>query len=80
LPGSVEWLFDGKSISKKAAADARAVNSEWVFDQPFFILINLAMGGVFVPGGLDPLLQQAQFAIDYIRHYAIDGVGEVIKH
>jgi len=80
LPGSVEWLFDGKSISKKTSDDARAVNSEWVFDQPFFILINLAMGGVFVPGGLDPQLQQAQFTIDYIRHYAIDGVGEVIKH
>ena len=80
LPGSVEWFFDGESISKKTAADAIAVNSEWVFDQPYFILINLAMGGVFVPGGIDPELTQAQFSIDYIRHYAIDGVGEAIKH
>lgn len=80
LPGSVEWFFDGGSISKKTAADASAVNSEWVFDQPYFILINLAMGGVFVPGGIDPELGQAQFTIDYIRHYSIDGVGEVIKH
>lgn len=79
LPGSIEWFFDGKSISKKTAHDASAVNSEWVFDQPFFILINLAMGGVFVPGGIDPKLDQAQFHIDYIRHYAIDGVGEVLK-
>jgi beta-glucanase (GH16 family) len=80
LPGQVEWFFDGESISKKTAHDASAVNSEWVFDQPFFILINLAMGGVFVPDGLDPELDQAQFSIDYIRHYAIDGVGELLKH
>jgi beta-glucanase (GH16 family) len=80
LPGSIEWFFDGESISKKTADDARAVNSEWVFDQPHFILINLAMGGVFVPGGIDPELAQAQFMIDYIRHYSIDGIGEVIKH
>jgi len=80
LPGQVEWFFDGESISKKTAADASAVNSEWVFDQPFFILINLAMGGVFVPGGIDPELEQAQFTIDYIRHYAIDGIGEVFKY
>lgn len=80
LPGQIEWFFDGKSISLKTADDASAVNSEWVFDQPFFILINLAMGGVFVPGGIDPELEQAQLTIDYIRHYSIDGVGEVIKH
>ncbi|MCX6404323.1 MAG: glycoside hydrolase family 16 protein [Actinobacteria bacterium] len=80
LPGSVEWFFDGVSISKKTADDASAVNSEWVFDQAYFILINLAMGGVFVPGGIDPELAQAQFTIDHIRHYSIDSVGEVIKH
>ena len=80
LPGQIEWFFDGESISKKTAEDAAEVDSEWVFDQPFFILINLAMGGVFVPGGLDPQLKQAQFTIDYIRHYAIDGVGEIIHH
>jgi len=80
LPGQIEWFFDNTSISLKTAEDASAVNSEWVFDQPFFILINLAMGGVFVPGGIDPELEQAQFTIDYIRHYSIDGVGEVIKH
>lgn len=80
LPGQIEWFFDGVSISKKTADDASAVNSEWVFDQPYFILINLAMGGVFVPGGLDPELKQAEFTIDYIRHYAIDGIGEVIKY
>lgn len=78
-PGKVEWLFDGEVISTKTAADAMAVNSEWVFDQPFFLIVNLAMGGVFVPGGLDPNLNQAELTIDYIRHYSIDGIGQVIK-
>ncbi len=78
LPGSVEWFFDGRLISTKTQADATQTQSEWVFDQPYFILLNLAMGGGFVPGGIDPNLDAAELTIDYIRHYSINGVGEVI--
>ncbi|NBU32131.1 MAG: glycoside hydrolase family 16 protein [Actinobacteria bacterium] len=77
LPGEIEWFVDGQSISKKSKLDAQGYGSEWVFDQPFFILINLAMGGVFVPNGIDPKLLSAELSIDYIRHYSIDGIGEV---
>ena len=80
LPGRVEWFFNDRSISVKTSDDAAAVNSEWVFNQKYFLLMNLAMGGVFVPGGLDPELNTAQLSVDYIRHYSIDGVGEVFLH
>ena len=76
LPDRIEWFFDGNSISVKTAADAEAQNAQWVFNQEFFLLINLAMGGVFVPEGIDPELNEAKFTIDYVRHYSIDGVGE----
>ncbi|MBU6347781.1 MAG: glycoside hydrolase family 16 protein [Actinomycetales bacterium] len=79
LPDQVEWFFDGELISRKSAQDAAEAGSEWVFNQPYFILLNLAMGGGFVPGGIDPNLQSAQLRVDYIRHFSIDGVGEVIK-
>ena len=77
LPDRIEWFFDDQSISVKTADDAAAVNSHWVFNQKYFLLLNLAMGGVFVPGGLDPELQSAQLTVDYLRHYSIDGIGEV---
>ena len=80
LPDRMEWFFDGESISVKTTQDAHDVGSEWVFNQEYFLLLNLAMGGVFVPGGLDPELQSATLTVDYIRHYSIDGVGEVITN
>ena len=76
-PEKIEWYFDGELIASKVAADAQARGSEWVFDDEFFIIINLAMGGMFVPGGIDPDLQSASYTIDYIRHYSVNGVGSV---
>ena len=76
LPDRIEWFFNDQSISIKTSADADEVNSDWVFNQEYFLLMNLAMGGVFVPGGIDPNLNDAEFTIDYIRHYSINGVGE----
>ena len=51
----------------------------WVFNQEFFLILNLAMGGEFA-GELDPALNQSQMSIDYIRVYSINGIGKVIKH
>jgi len=51
----------------------------WVFNQEFFLILNLAMGGEFA-GDLDPALMQSQMSIDYIRFYSINGIGKVIKH
>ena len=51
----------------------------WVFNQEFFLILNLAMGGEFA-GELDPALMQSQMSIDYIRFYSINGIGKVIKH
>ncbi len=80
LPGQIDWFFDGKHISRQTSADAQARGSEWVFDQEFFLITNLAMGGMFVPLGIDPSLNSAQLTIDYIRHYSIDGVGSARIH
>jgi hypothetical protein len=43
------------------------------------LLLNLAIGGGFA-GEVDPTLTSAQLAVDWIRHYSIDGVGEVIHY
>lgn len=43
----------------------------WVFDQPFFLLLNLAVGGNYVgPVGADTVFPQALVA-DYVRAYEV---------
>ena len=44
------------------------------FDQPtfqkeFFLILNLAMGGDYVGGYIDPSLTQATYEVDYVRVY-----------
>ena len=53
-------------------------NGSWVYNQPFFLILNLAMGGQFT-GDIDPAVNQAQISVDYIRYYAVNGVGKVFK-
>lgn len=61
------------SVTPKDIAPGR-----WVFNQEFFLILNLAMGGEFA-GELDPTLMQSQMSIDYIRFYSINGIGKVKK-
>ena len=74
LPDSITWLFDGVPFSRKIKADVAP--NDWVFDHPFYIITNLAMGGGFT-GEIDPSLTEANMVIDYIRVSSINGVGEV---
>jgi beta-glucanase (GH16 family) len=48
-------------------ADAGA-SAHWVYDHPFFILVNLAVGGRF-PGPPDGTTFPQTMLIDYIRVY-----------
>jgi beta-glucanase (GH16 family) len=45
------------------------VNGEWVYDQPFYILLNVAVGGGYVgfPTSETPFPQS--MLIDYVRVY-----------
>ena len=45
------------------AADAEAFRKE------FFLLLNLAMGGVYNNGTIDPALTRATYEVDYVRVY-----------
>jgi beta-glucanase (GH16 family) len=67
-PGSIAWYLDGVRFHRATRADV-APNA-WVFDDPFFLLLNLAVGGTF--GG--PVDEQtafpAELLVDYVRVYA----------
>lgn len=73
-PNSIKWFFDDK-LYFTATKDAVSPN-EWVFNQPFFLIVNLAMGGTF-GGELDPNLSGATMYVDYIRYYKIGKYGKI---
>jgi len=70
----IRWFFDGQmygELGREAVGDR-----EWVFDQPFFLLLNLALGGAFPgPIGLDVQFPK-QFLVDHVRVYQRVADGE----
>lgn len=42
---------------------------EWVFNQPFFIVLNLAIGGTFDGDPQSDAILPATMLIDYVRVY-----------
>ncbi len=45
------------------------VNNTMPFDQPFFLIFNVAMGGDFTNGNIDPNFLSATMEVDYVRIY-----------
>lgn len=63
----ISWFYDDEIYSTYTRNDVG--DRQWVFDQPFFIILNLAIGGTL--GGLvTPDTQfPAQYLVDYVRVY-----------
>ncbi len=74
----IQWFVDGKVYHTVTATSVKP--NAWVFNQEFFIVLNLAIGGWFVGNVVDPTLQQAELKVDWLRFYSVNGVGQVIKH
>jgi beta-glucanase (GH16 family) len=47
------------------------VSGEWVFDQPFFLLLNVAVGGNYVGFPTQETKFPQQMMVDYVRIYSI---------
>jgi beta-glucanase (GH16 family) len=63
----VRWLCDDAAYSVVTRADLGG--KKWVFDHPFFIILNLAVGGVF-PGPVAPDTPfPSELSVDYVRVY-----------
>ena len=75
---SIDFIVDGRINGSYSSADTGSRG--WVYNQEFFLILNLAMGGTYAGEYIDPSVNQAQLNVDYIRFYSINGVGKVIKH
>jgi len=67
-PDSITWSVDGTAYRTLTRADVGA--NPWVFDKPFFVVLNVAVGGSW-PGSPDastPFPQQ--MTVDWVRVFA----------
>ncbi len=67
-PSEIRWLVDGKEYRRTAFTDV-PTGGTWVFDHPFFMLLNVAVGGGW-PGDPDATTTfPQQMLVDYVRVY-----------
>lgn len=66
-PDEIRWYFDGEHYFTVTRTDIG--DRKWVFDHPFFIILNLAVGGQLAGiVGLDTKFP-SQYYVDYVRVY-----------
>jgi beta-glucanase (GH16 family) len=71
---AIRWYADGNLYNKFTPDDLG--NRKWVFDHDFFILLNLAVGGLW-PGYPDETTTFPQtMLVDYVRVYQLAGQKE----
>jgi beta-glucanase (GH16 family) len=63
-PDRIDWYVDGHRYHSVTRAELG--ERSWVFDQPVFVLLNLAVGGYW-PGAPDPADFPATMTVDYVE-------------
>jgi beta-glucanase (GH16 family) len=53
----------------KVTLDQIPAGTQWVFDHPFFIILNLAVGGSWPGFADDTTVFPQQLKVDYVRVY-----------
>jgi beta-glucanase (GH16 family) len=67
-PQDIKFFFDGHLIVERTHADL-SPGAHWAYDHPFFIILNLAVGGAW-PGNPDETTTFPQkMLVDYVRVY-----------
>ncbi|MEU4154336.1 lectin [Streptomyces sp. NPDC026659] len=77
-PDSITWSVDGTVYQRRTPADLGG--RTWVFNKPFFLILNLAVGGYW-PGDPDGSTQfPAQLVVDSVSVTTSDGAaGKAIR-
>jgi beta-glucanase (GH16 family) len=67
-PGEIRWFVDGRPYFTTTPASLPE-GAKWVYDHPFFLLLNVAVGGGW-PGDPDgSSVFPQQMLVDYVRVY-----------
>jgi beta-glucanase (GH16 family) len=65
-PNAITWYVDNQAYMPKSSSDLPS-GAPWVFDHPFFIILNVAVGGNYVgpPDGTTEFPQT--MLVDWVR-------------
>jgi beta-glucanase (GH16 family) len=69
-PQVVRFFVDGDLYASKTRADVPA-GKRWVFDHPFFVILNLAVGGNLPGSPDDSTIFPQRMLVDYVRVYSV---------
>ncbi|WP_010232295.1 glycoside hydrolase family 16 protein [Gillisia marina] len=65
---SIKYMIDDLEFHCFTIEDAEREGRENIFQKPFYLIINLALGGKWA-GEIDDSIFPARFYIDYVRYY-----------
>jgi beta-glucanase (GH16 family) len=72
-PDAITWSVDGNVYQRRTPADLGG--RQWVFNKPFFLILNLAVGGYW-PGDPDgSTVFPQQLVVDEVKVTTSDGAG-----
>jgi beta-glucanase (GH16 family) len=71
-PGVVRWYVD-TTLYETQTADTFPDSQPWVFDQPFFVILDLAVGGNFGGAPNASTVFPQSLLVDYVRVYSRAG-------
>lgn len=66
-PEKIEFFVDGEKLYTFNPKER--TEEVWPFDQPFYLLVNMAIGGGFGGPSIDDSILPQEFVVDYIRVY-----------
>ncbi|MCU0451662.1 MAG: glycoside hydrolase family 16 protein [Bernardetiaceae bacterium] len=67
-PQQIEWYIDGKKYY--TFANEQKTKAEWPFDRPFYLILNLAIGGAWGgQKGVDDSQLPQRLEVDWVRVY-----------
>jgi len=75
-PNEISWFVDETEYFK-ATPESVAPN-QWVYEHPFYFLLNLAVGGNLGGPLAGDLPSSNKLHVDYIRVYELEGHGEIL--
>jgi beta-glucanase (GH16 family) len=64
-PNSIRWSVDGNVYQTRTPADLGG--NRWVFDHPFYIILNLAVGGYWPGDPNSSTVFPQQLVVDYVH-------------
>jgi beta-glucanase (GH16 family) len=71
-PDGMRWLVDGQPYHSRTPDGMDFVGMRWVFDTPMYIILNLAIGGIYDGPPDETTVFPAKVLVDYVSVSALD--------